>query len=62
MVMGKEMLVMMTWMEMVGDFSLSASLMSFKFAQRVPHIRRFHVTSCNTYSFFMKPVFLILLI
>lgn len=33
MVMGKEMHVMMTWMEMVSDFSLSASLISFRFSQ-----------------------------
>lgn len=35
MVMGKEMLVMMTWMEMVGNSSLPASLMFLKLSQDV---------------------------
>lgn len=40
MVMGKEMLVMMTWMEMVGNSSLPASLMFLKLAQNVLCVRR----------------------
>lgn len=40
MVMGKEMLVMMTWMEMVGNSSLPASLIFLKLSQNVLCVKR----------------------
>lgn len=61
MVMGKEMLVMMTWMETVGNSSLTSSFSdALKTCPECPVCYRISCHQLLILSLFMKPVFGIL--